>query len=230
MCYPAPSLDILKKRLVEAKMMGVRYIFLEGRTEVEGLRVLGKGTTSIVVKALVLRGGLAALKIRRLDSNRPSVISEAMKLKMANSVGVGPRLLAYSRNMIAWEYVEGKALLDSWRELRDENEKARIIKDLLVQAYRLDRIGLSHKELSMPKHHILITDDGRPVIIDFESASVRSGKSNLTQIMGFLLKDKDTSAFLKRKGAVVATIRELLRQYKRGKCGFGSILRELNLE
>ena len=87
LCYPNPTEQLIKERLMELRGLGIREILLEGRVEISGLRVLGKGCVSIVVAA---RGsaGEVALKIRRVDANRPNLNQEAKLQSLANKLDV----------------------------------------------------------------------------------------------------------------------------------------------
>ncbi|MCP8314047.1 MAG: serine/threonine protein kinase, partial [archaeon] len=60
----------------------------------------------------------------------------------------------------------------------------KVLKELLDKCYALDKLGLDHGELSDPKKHVIISE--KPVIIDFESASISRRVANLTKIMQYL--------------------------------------------
>ncbi|MEM0369942.1 MAG: serine/threonine protein kinase [Pyrobaculum sp.] len=165
----------LKLRLVEG-----------GGVEINGVRVVGKGTNSVVFLCRPAVGDvLLACKIRRRDSSRDSLATEGQLLHLANLVGVGPRLYTYSRDVVAYHYVDG-VYFEKWWGGADSEEKRRVVGDLLTQAYRLDTAGVLHNELSRLNRHVLISG-GSPVILDFESATLGSGK-NVTQVVSGLMK------------------------------------------
>src|SRR6267378_3092264 len=56
---------------------------------------------------------------------------------------------------------------------------------LLEQCFTLDRIWLDHGELSHAHKNVLVTSE-YPVIIDFESASLKRKPNNLTSIIQYL--------------------------------------------
>lgn len=175
-----------------------------GDVELNGVRVVGKGTNSVVFLCRPNYGDvLLACKVRRGDSTRQSLAAEGQILHLANLVGVGPRLYVYSRDIVAYHYVDG-VFIDEWWRDADREDKRRLVEELLVQAYRLDKAGISHNELSRLSRHVLVSR-GAPVIIDFESASLGGGK-NVTQIVSGL------SRFGLRPPV------EALRVYKRCLC------------
>src|SRR3990170_2681502 len=73
------------------------------------INVLGKGYVGIVVLAKKQKKKVA-VKIRRTDSQRKEMQSEAKLLKIANSVGVGPCLIDSSKNLMIMEYLDGKKI------------------------------------------------------------------------------------------------------------------------
>lgn len=151
-----------------------------------GVYVVGKGTNSVVFKCVPEVGEvLLACKIRRGDSTRPSLIREAQILHLANVAGVGPRLYTYSNDVVAYRYVDGVSITQWWKNAKPR-EKAALITELLSQAYALDRAGISHNELARLERHVLV-DERRPVIIDFESASLGGGR-NVTQVVNGLAR------------------------------------------
>lgn len=221
-----------KEMVREMDLLGVRGILLGGRSIVNGLPVLGKGCTSIVVKA-VLDGheyrmrdssdsknmeechsnaadhdGVIALKMMRQDSGRASMEHEADMLAAANRVGVGPRLMAYSRNLLAMELIDGIHLIEVIRGLEEMTTHhstfggigyyrsmdkgdihaihiKHVLHDILEQCFILDMVGLDHGELSNMSRHVMIGN--RVCIIDFESSSMKRRVSNVTSATSYLL-------------------------------------------
>jgi len=212
--YPAFSREEAARRLVELAMLGVRELVFEGRTEVHGVRVVAKGTVGLVVKGLRY-GAQVAVKVRRVDANRPSLLPEAEKLRLANTVGVGPCLLAASRDFLVWEYVEGVPL-EEWGLGAPLEELAAVAREVLRQALALDRIGLVHMELSRLGDHVLVTPGLRVVIFDFETASTSSGKSNVTQVaQGLIIRDSPLAERVRRAlGVTREGALRIVREYK----------------
>ncbi len=191
-------------RLRELRALGVEHMIFEGPTELEGFRVLGKGCTSVVVKAKGV-WGYVAVKIRRTDSDREDMFHEAFCTVLANSVGVGPKVFAFSPNFLVLELLEGTPIGD-WIREAPADLLIRVVDSLMRKAFALDAIGLDHGELSRAQRHVLISDS-RPRILDFESASVRRKPKNLTSIVQYVMRSTDKSL----DGETIS----LLREYKK---------------
>ena len=217
--YPSPSIEIMRMRLVELAMLGVKRIILGGRVLLGRVPVLGKGTTSIVVKGVHACKGIVTIKVRRIDSNRRSMLREAKLLKIANSVGVGPHLVAASRNFVVWEFVDGEPLEVWLSKVRDRNRIRRVVRGIVMQAYQLDKIGLAHRQLSRVKDHILVTLNDKPIILEFACASMTSKKSNVTQVLqALLISNRLVSPVIREAlGLNIADVVETLRKYKRNR-------------
>lgn len=169
----------LSKISAQLALLGLD-VELGGGTMWGDVRILGKGTNGVVVFCRSKYGDLYACKIRRGDAQRPHLLDEARYLLAANEVGVGPRLYAYTRDVLVMEYIEGTPIERWWREASPQKRRD-LAADLLRQARALDKIGLSHGELSRPGEHVLVSKGGKAVILDFESA--RFGKArNVTQV------------------------------------------------
>lgn len=227
LAYPSGNPASARRRLVELAQLGVEGLIFEGPVELWGVRVVAKGTTSVVLKG-VAGPYTVAIKARRLDSNRPSLLPEAERLRLANEAGVGPRLIAASRNFLLWHFVEGEPL-ESWVLRAPLSEVREVVRRLLRQAIALDQLGLVHKELSRLRRHVLVSRDGYPVIFDFETASLRSGKSNLTQVAQALFIGEGEVSHRVRLALAVTRdeVLEALKAYKRG--GRVEPLRRLSL-
>lgn len=212
--YPIFDRRVAAQRIVELWMLGVDELVFEGSTEIFGVRVIAKGTVGIVVKG-VRNKAEVSVKIRRLDANRLSLMPEAEKLRLANSVGVGPHLLAASRNFLVWKYVEGYPI-EEWGLAAPIESLRVVVRELLKQALALDQIGLVHMELARLGDHVLVTPQLNVVIFDFETASISSGKSNVTQIaQGLIVRENPLSARVRE--ALNITREEalkILRKYK----------------
>jgi len=218
-CYPNYSQEELKIRLEEMKRLNIRALEFVGEKKILDLPVLGKGCVSIVVLAHT-NFGKAALKIRRTDADRSSMRHESEMLQMANSVSVGPKLLGSTKNILMIEFIKG-LLLPKWiKKVKEAESEARIrkvLKDVMEQCWRLDKIGLDHGELSHASKHILVTPRDKAYIIDFETASTNRRASNVTSICQYLFLQSEVSIVVKEKLGQIEKERliEALRNYKK---------------
>ena len=179
--------------------------------------MLGKGCVSIVVVARC-KEGEAALKIRRLDANRPSLSQEAELQSLANKVGVGPTLYNYTNNFILMELIKGVNLPDWVKNLKGRGTASnlrRVCRDLLVKCWRLDQAHLDHGELSNLSKHVIVGD--RVEIIDFESASTRRSVRNVTSAAQYLFIGGPVASKIRRVLNLKnrSDIIEAIRSYKR---------------
>jgi len=238
LCYPKYDRGEVERRIGEMRKLGVRAVCFSGNKVVAGLPVLGKGYVGIVVLALLEDGRRAALKISRIDSKPNRIIHEARMISMANRVGVGPKILGYTSNLLMMEYIEGH-LLPEWimgiigdRE-RGSRRLRWVLRDILEQCWRLDSIGLDHGELSWADKHIIVDGWDRPHIIDFEAASDGRRTSNVTSISQYLfVRGRMASLVANILGHIEAErLIQALRTYKmeRSRENFESILKILGL-
>lgn len=216
LCYPRPEPSEFQARILELSSIGVDTIELTGTKTIGRARVLGKGCVGIVVKAR-MRNNSVAVKIRRTDANRLNMDHEATMLQLANSVGIGPKLLAKSSNFLIMELVNGIPLKQWTLLLPNSGCKRRVRKmltRLLDDCFSLDKIGLDHGELSEAPKNVLVESKDRPRIVDFESASDNRRPSNVTSIAQYLLigggPAKRLQAILKwrRKRSLISALRD----------------------
>ena len=223
LCYPRFDSIEVERRIAELKSIGVSAVELAGPKRIENLSVLGKGCVSVVVLARNTLGR-CALKIRRTDSDRSTMEHEAEMLKIANSVGAGPKLHVASKNFLLMDYVEG-TLLPAWVNTLKGRGKKRSLKSVILNileiCFKLDKLGLDHGELSRAPKHVIVTAEGKPILVDFETASIKRKASNLTSICQYLFIGSELS---KRVRKIVGEIDvkfliEALREYKQEMSG-----------
>lgn len=178
--YPKATRSELVKRHAELKKLGISGILFEGPTILNNIRVLGKGYVGVVVIARLGKKDVA-LKIRRIDSSRQEMKSEARLLQIANKAGVGPRFVAGSKNFMIMEYVKGQKITDWVTDLKGKGRAGKlrsVIRQVLEDCHTLDKIHLDHGELSYIHKHVIVAKS--PCIIDFESSSTNRRTSNVT--------------------------------------------------
>lgn len=224
-CYPDASVEELKSRIEELNSLKVSKIILGGRTIIDGMPILGKGCTSTVVRAMVDEG-FYALKARRTDSDRASMDSEAKLQMFANSISIGAKLIKFTRNFILMELLDGPFLFEWISHNPTVDELRSVLTTLLYDCFKMDLAGLDHGELTNASRHVIVeersTKNGlmfMPVIIDFESASLRRKASNVTSICQFLFLSKGRRKNLDLiKGIELTRLVEALKAYKARPC------------
>jgi len=181
------------------------------------LGILGLGTVGIVVRARA-GGRMCALKIRRTDANRPDMDEEVRIATLANRVGVGPEIYGSTRDMILMKLLESQEIADWLKTLKGKGrrDQARsMVHALLNQCRTLDIMGIDHGQLSNLRKHAVIAE-GKPWIIDFESAGTARKARNVTTATQYLLVGGGLSPAMRRALGVrdTATLRKLLAAYK----------------
>ncbi|HSB56667.1 MAG TPA: serine/threonine protein kinase [Nitrosopumilaceae archaeon] len=232
--YPKATKRELSSRISELRKLGVKGISFTGQAMLNSLNVLGKGYVGVVVLSKFKTKEIA-LKIRRVDSSRVEMDSEARLLRLANEVDVGPRFIANTKNFIIMEYLEGRKIVDWIRELKGKGSAAKlksVIKKVLEDCYNLDKIHLDHGELSHIHKHVII---GKSIsIIDFESASVNRRVSNVTSATQSIFIGSGISKLVKKfmkepqRRKLITTLRKYKKEQSRKN--FEAILTVLGLE
>jgi len=235
LCYPKYDPSELKNRVNELNRLGVKAIQFVGEKTVLDMSVLGKGCVGIVVVAYT-RKRRVALKIRRMDADRNEMQHEAEMLKKANTVEVGPKLLGASENFLLMEFIKGPFLFQWVSTLKGRGIKIRVqkvLRDILEQCWRLDKIGLDHGELSKASKHIIIDKEDKPHIVDFETASINRKVSNTTSMCQYLFIGSEVAKVMKRRLGYIDkdVLIESLKNYKkrRTRRNFESILKTCKL-
>lgn len=231
--YPKATKSQIQARVKELKKLGIDTVLFEGPMVINKISVLGKGYTGVVI--LAKKGTKkVALKIRRTDSPRKDMTGETILLQAANNVGVGPKLVASSKNFLVMEYLDGKKIYDWVKELKGKGSVASLkstIRKVLSDCYKLDTAGLDHGELSNITKHVIV---GKSItMIDFESSSLDRKVSNVTSASQAILIGSGLAKMVNRiyklppKQKIIST----LRKYKelRTRESFDRVLEVLKL-
>ena len=197
--YPNATKKQVQLRIVQMRKLGINSISFQGDLKIGSINVLGKGYVGIVVLAK-RKQKIVAVKIRRTDSQRKEMKSEAELLKIANSSGVGPSLITSSKNFMVMEYLDGEKIGLWVKKLKGKGSAARLksmIKKTLEDCYNLDKIGLDHGELSSISKHVII-GKSKTTIIDFESSSTKRRVSNVTSATQGIFIGSGISKYIKK--------------------------------
>lgn len=176
--YPHLSTSEFIKRVREMQDLGITDIVLGGNTQIGKVSILGKGSVSIVLKVRI-KNKTYALKIRRTDANRRTMLREASVHQMVNTIGIGPKLFKFSENLIIMEFIDGLSIIDWIRQQHlDKHKVLNIVTNILKQCFILDMANINHGELNNLNYHIIVSYSECVSIIDFESTSLNRKKSN----------------------------------------------------
>jgi putative serine/threonine protein kinase len=185
LCYPRSEPEEVNKRIAELKKLGVTKAKFEDLGHTAGLPVVGKGYVGVVIVAYI-GDKEYALKIRRTDTGREDLNHEGEMLKKANSAGVGPTLISASENFMISTFIGGGTLEMWMSNNKDANKIRSVLTDVMEQCRRLDNAGIDHGEISKAHKHILMDNDGKPFMIDFETASTERRTTNVSAICQYL--------------------------------------------
>ncbi|MCX6801126.1 MAG: hypothetical protein NTZ73_02965 [Candidatus Diapherotrites archaeon] len=191
------------------------------KTEFKKISLIGKGWSSYVWLAEAKIGAkkikCVVKEVREKSPRKNLAEREGEFLKLANSAGVGPKLILANEqnNFVAMEFIKGKSFLN-WILGENEKDAEKIskkqlyffIKELYRQLLALDSVHLSHNQLQIGKNILVAKKKtGKnhffvPVIIDFEKATLKQRTKNIGQIESFL--------FYNPNGAVAKKVRKIL--------------------
>jgi putative serine/threonine protein kinase len=191
--YPRASSTEIQNRIAELQKLGVEALEFTGKAQASNIPVLGKGYVGVVVVAY-LHGQKIALKMRRVDADRESLLQEAELIKKANNVDVAPKFIAVSKNFLLMQLVDGDLLEDWLVTHKDKAEVKRVLVDILEQCYRLDQAGLDHGEISKAVKHLLVGKGDKPFIVDFETASLMRKVANVNAVGQYLFVGNNVTA------------------------------------
>jgi len=216
--YPRPNIPVAKRRLKQLQKLGVKQVTFGGRTKIGRLGLVGIGTVSLVVRASV-EGETYALKIRRTDANRESMLNEYALTQMANRVGVGAFAYAATEDFMLMQLVEGEDLYEHLKTIIGVGTRGRtreIVHLLLNQCRKLDLINLDHGQLSDLRKHVIMAGD-EPYIIDFESGSRDRTPKNVTTSSQHLFIGGRCAPLMKRLLGMKShePILQALKRYKK---------------
>ncbi len=231
--FPKGTKAQIKSRIKELEDLGIESISFEGELQLGTINVLGKGYVGIVVLGKLGRKKVA-VKIRRNDSQRKNLKKEASLLQITNRCGIGPKLIDSSKNFLVMEYLEGEKIgrwINNLKSKKGSSQIKPIIKKVLEDCYKLDKIGLDHGELSRIPKHVIVGN--KITIIDFESSSMERRVSNVTSATQAFYIGSGISKIVNTiyKTPNKAKIISVLSNYKqnRNKENFESLLNILKL-
>lgn len=155
---------------------------------------LAKGYSSQVYLVHDPAGKPFALKAERDKSTRRFMVEqEAACLALANTAGVGPKLVDFDKEnrCLLLEFVEGPTF-DKFLDAKPAPSPRVLraaIDSLQAQAKTLDEIGVDHGQLAGRGRNILVRPDNTVCILDFEKASYVRKCHNASTVEAFLFRN-----------------------------------------
>lgn len=152
--------------------------------------LLAKGKRGIVYTAK-LDGELVAVKIAREDSDAfDANFLEGFYLDKVNELGIGPKLMDVGEDYVAMEFIDG-VRIDQFLGEASSDEIIEVIDEVFRQTNILDKNNINKFEMTNPYKHIIVKNDNKPVLIDFERARHTARPKNTAQFAEYVTRRKD---------------------------------------
>ena len=217
--YPLFDEKTFDNRMRELSSLDINAVFSFGNVQLKFSHIIGKGSVGLVT-LVKSKNKHFALKIRRTDANRVNMYDEVLYHSLANSIGIGPFLVNFSENFILMEYVKGLNI-ESWYDSQTSDKKLlHCTNEILRQSFLLDCLNLDHGQLSRLDRHIVVSPDGIPTILDFETSSTKRRCSNVTSVSQSIFLHGPIHAKLadlinKERTDIIKSIKEYKKQMNR---------------
>ena len=178
-------------------------------------KLLAKGNRGIVYKGNY-KGKPVAVKAQRKDTAAFSAVENEKKwLRQLNKQGIGPKLLFTGKDWFASEFAEGQFIIDFINSYSEKKKIIAVVKDLLQQARKLDKLKINKEEMLRPQKHAIVNENGKATMLDFERCHKSLTPKNTTQFCQFLASGY-VATLLRQKGIAVERCKILnaAKEYK----------------
>jgi len=167
-----------------------------------------------------------AIKIKNPESKAiDRMENEANYLKLLNKKGIGPKLIFYNKkdDYFIMEFIEGQQfpLFLEHSTKKNKNLIKKIIKQVFLQCYRMDKLNINKEEMQHPYKHIIIEKTTKkPILLDFERCHKTEEPVNVTQFSAYIISNYITEK-LKQKGIkvnmdkVIAAAKKYKKEYSK---------------
>lgn len=175
--------------------------------DVEHIEYFTKGHRGMLFTAIYKKRKVV-IKIKNPKSTALGRMeNEANNLKVLNKKGIGPKLIYYDKkhDYFYYDYVDGE-FFPIFAEHCTKKNKAlvkKIIKQVFIQCFRMDKLKINKEEMHHPYKHIIIDrKTKKPVLVDFERAHKSKEPVNVTQFSSYIISGF-IAQLLKQKGIKV---------------------------
>jgi len=212
-CYPSVNYECFKRRVQLLTLHGIKCVLNEGKVKLGNIRVLGKGHSAIIIKVVHDKYGVVALKLRRVDSKRDSLINECNLMRSARPISPVPYICC--DDFIIMEFIDGVHIEDAIKYIKSCKEAIALIVKVLAASFWLDMAGIRHNELSLAGKHVMIEATGSVKIVDYESASFDKKPCNICSTFSWLIMRKRILEMFCNVGRdLIQQFIHLIRKYK----------------
>jgi len=119
-------------------------------------------------------------------------------LKKLNKKGIGPKVIGFFDGKLVYRYVDG-VFLPEFVVNSVKRDIKKLLKDVFVQCFEMDRMNVDKEEMHNPYKHIVVTTRKKVVLLDFERCHFVRKCKNVTQFCQYLISAK-FGGMLKKKG------------------------------
>ena len=144
------------------------------------------------------------IKTERKDSEAIGRIeNEVNYLKILNKKSIGPKLYFYDKKFtyFVYQYIDGP-FFPLFLEHSTKKNKVlikKIIKQVFIQCFRMDKIKTNKEEMHHPYKHIIIENKTKkPILVDFERCHKTKEPKNVTQFSTYIISDFITNLLKER--------------------------------
>jgi len=151
----------------------------------------------------------AVIKTERKDSEAIGrVENEINYLKILNEKGIGPKLYFYDKKFTYFvcEHIDGEffPIFLEHSKKKNKNVIKKIIRNIFIQCFRMDKIKVNKEEMHHPFKHIIIEKESKkPILVDFERCHKTKEPKNVTQFSSYMVSEFMVG-LLKEKGIKVS--------------------------
>ena len=211
--FPALKPEVLSRRLVKLRGLGFERCVGLGDYKVGGLRVLGRGHSSIVFAAEFKDLGVVAVKMLRTDSKRDSLLQECELIRRAYPVA--PEVYSCDDEFIVMELVRGVKLGDLVKKTIGCGTLIPLYIKVLAASRYLDMREVTHKELNVLKKHVLVEETLKVRVVDFESGFMGFTCNVCRVFSALFMKDVHVKTCCDLGSPPMQALLEILREYKK---------------
>ncbi|MBU0535376.1 MAG: methyltransferase [Nanoarchaeota archaeon] len=221
----------ISNNLLEAEEIGKQNLFMEQlyvytakksdflkKLEAKGLnnlRRLTKGHRGLIFTGLIGKKKVA-VKMQRKDIGATGTVDrESRVLKILNEHKIGPKILFSGKDFFAYEFVEG-VFIPEFLEKAGKKDMIRVLRDVFMQCYKLDRLGMNKEEMHHPYKHIVVSKgkQKKATLLDFERCKKTIKPHNVTQFVQYITSGKFGNIVSGKINLDNENLRELAKMYK----------------
>ncbi|MDD5086583.1 MAG: 50S ribosomal protein L11 methyltransferase [Candidatus Nanoarchaeia archaeon] len=147
------------------------------------IKVFAKGHRGLLYRAKLNKKDVVIKKKLPESKAKGRIENETKWIKTLNEKNIGPKLLFSGQGYFVYNFVKGKFIVD-FIEKSKKQDIIKVIKDVFMQLYKMDRMNLDKEEMHHPLKHIIV--DKKPIMIDFERCRKTKKPKNVTQFCQFI--------------------------------------------